>query len=264
MLHSALQLVNQKIDEKTLFTAMLNYFNNSYPNATWLHKTHQYYVKFNCVDSRNGIQYHSKMCEISDMLIVAYSPSRQITKATFLQAKYSKRKRVRPFSFSGDAFQYFLLSQRPLITDNHKPFFPQDILSSASDSIGSFGIFYYDGQIEFAFSVAVDIEIVSHQRLKGAKLQFQNPVLFKRRNLLDTDTRTVYGADDFENALLNFEIGSPFDPHTIKDILSVYYYNNVNVKNLCDSMNINITDNPNPIDHPHVLIINVDEVLYNS
>ena len=261
MLQNALQLGNQKVDEEALFTAMLNYFNNTYPCATWLRKTHQYYVRFNCVDPRTQMYYHQKRCEISDLLIVTYSPLQQIAKATFLQAKYSKKKYQRPFSFKGDAFQYFLLSQRPIITDTHNPSFPQDILSNAQrDSIGSFGVFYRNKQMDFSFSVATDIQIVSPTCTKGAILQYKHRRTCRKRHPLDIDTRTLFGANAFEKALLCFEIGSPFDPSTIKDILSVYYSQNQNVKNLCNNMNINVTDDSNSIEHPHVLIVNVDEI----
>lgn len=260
-LQTALQINNP--NEMRLFHAMLNYFDNNYPSVTWLRKTHQYYVRFDCIDTRTNTRYQNKRCEISDLFIITFSPGMQKVKATFLQAKFSKKDFRLPFSFYGDAFQYFLLSQRPNITDNHNPSFPQDILSNAQrDSIGSFGVFYHKSNMEFSFSVASEIQIISPRMVKGAKLQYKYKRAYRKRNPLDTDTRTVFGANAFEKALLGFEIGSPFNPHLIANILSIYYRTDPNVRNLFDSFGIGFQNqnDAQQVEHTHILIINVDEI----
>lgn len=262
MLHSALQISKPNLREEDLFVALLNYFNSNYPSATWLHKTHKYTVYFDCVDPRSGNRYYNNCREISDLLIIAYSPSRNIVKATFLQAKFSKKKKfTKPYVFTGDAFQYFLLSQRPLVIDNHNPSYPQDILSNAQrDSIGSFGVFYkHKNQIDFAFSVASIIQIQSPKALKNVTLRFRYKRLQRMRYGLDIDTLTIYGANKFERALLKLEVGTPLNLNQIRNVLSFYYPTQPNVQRLCNSMGVEIIQNASFVEHPHILIINADE-----
>ncbi len=262
MLQNALQISKPNLREEDLFMVMLNYFNSNYPRATWLHKTHQYYVRFNCTDPRSNTFYKNKRCEISDLLIITYSPRRNIVKATFLQAKYSKKEKpTQPFVFAGDAFQYFLLSQRPLVIDNHNPSYPQDVLSNAlRDSIGSFGVFYkHNHQIDFSFSVASQIQIQSPSALKNVILRYTNQSSLRMHYGADIDALTVYGVNNFECELLNLEIGSPFNLNQIRDILSFYYPTHPNVQLLCESMNVEMAHDVHMVEHPHILIINADD-----
>lgn len=85
-------------------------------------------------------------CELSDLLIIVYSPPTQSARFTFLQAKSERAIPPTPstWAYHANLEQWDLLARRPdisSVTQNFTP--PRDLLSgSLMPSIGSFGIFY--------------------------------------------------------------------------------------------------------------------------
>lgn len=154
--------------EIELFREVHNYLSRKHI-CIFIDETHQQYVRFtspttNCVKKK----------ELSDLWVIAYSPQLKRARMTFLQAKFEKKTVSIPFNFKGDYFQYDLLSKRPKITDLSKFNFPEEILSGAmSDSVGSFGVFYFDskGKIDFAFSIAADISFKKKARCRTRNKQ---------------------------------------------------------------------------------------------
>jgi len=99
-------------------------------------------------------------CELSDLMIVAYSPITKNVRLTYLQAK-SERATLNSVcgrEFSANLEQWFLLSNRPKISGVGNSFNPPgDLLSSAIlPSVGSFAFFYKDmtGEFQTYFSTA--------------------------------------------------------------------------------------------------------------
>ncbi len=84
-------------------------------------------------------------CELSDLMIIIFSPTLKQARLTFLQAKYEKQ--IRPFpclnSYEANIEQWDLLSNRPSIKGALSSFCPpRDLLSAAIlPSIGTFAFF---------------------------------------------------------------------------------------------------------------------------
>lgn len=266
MLQQALQIQIQNPREEDFFRAMLQYFKTQYPMATWIRETHKHIVSFNCINHISHTNFNNVRKEISDLLIISFSPQRQLVKATFLQAKLKKDIFQRPLNFRGDAFQYFLLSHRPQIIDQNAIGYPQNILSAALyESIGSFGIFYTDNNFyDFSYSTARDIVIASRKPVKYSayirKMKFQNIQNVRINQNRDVEARTIYGANNFENSLINMEIGSPIPIRTTQIILSPYSQDPT-VRTLFQTMNIEIDNFQEQYHkvHKNIMVINVDE-----
>jgi hypothetical protein len=112
-------------------------------NVTFIGKTHGQHVSFH---SNTVNQVATR--EIYDLWIITFSPIKKRARMTFLQAKFHHgplnfQQRV----FSGDYFQYELLSSRPHLSRviGNRFNFPLNILSfSCCSSIGSYGVFFID------------------------------------------------------------------------------------------------------------------------
>lgn len=201
--------------EIELFDTMSDILKKSY-NISYVRKTHAQYVSFYSKTIKQRIRR-----EISDLWIIMYSKKKKIAKMTFLQAKFHKTKTCLPFKFTGEFFQYELLSLRPEIKNIGKRFnFPSNILSfTDNDSIGTFGVFYKgsNGQIDFAFSVA---SVLKPNKVGTQKKQ--TPISLKFPNI-DSDTCMIrvgrkhgietistLNVDCFAHSLLNLRIGAEF------------------------------------------------------
>ena len=211
---------NNNIDEVGLIDKMIQYFQNR-PQCTTI-KTHQHYVTY----SNPPIK-----CEISDILFVSYSKHYPWMKINFLQAKkadFNNRKEGlvsnnTKLKFSIDKNQYNLLKDRPEI-DPLKTGLPKDILSSACNaSITSYGVFYNASNssktttVEFAFEIT-DLLQPTPKVTRACfgtidtyygcicNNKYCHCHCWHEPNLL-----TTLDTDCFENALLNFQIGSPIE-----------------------------------------------------
>lgn len=214
---------NKNAGEVELFREMEKILSKKY-HSIFIEETHQNYVEFQPSIIGSNIQRK----EISDLCIIAYSPTKREARMTFLQAKYNKNDKIikPPFRFKGDYLQYDLLSNRPEIEGTGELInIPKNILSGALlESIGTFGIFYFDTnkQIDFAYSRAAD-------------LKFRGMILAEKINKNNSFSRTIYfpkvpyghllfrythpylelrctlNADYFEFSLINLHIGTPIE-----------------------------------------------------
>lgn len=205
---------NPSCNEIDLFRAMNAHLSNHYATV-FVDETHMHYV-----DYQSKVAGRKIRRELSDLWIISFSPNRGFARMTFLQAKYEKRCALKsmPFRFNGDYYQYELLSDRPLISDVSGYGFPANILSDAdSDSVGSFGVFYYNSNnnLDFAYSVASDLHSNSVPSGNCAKrvLYFSN--LHPNMTALGYTSKSgleiwsTYDMDVFEYGLLQLLIGTP-------------------------------------------------------
>lgn len=229
---------NNNIDEVGLIDKMIQYFQNR-PQCTTI-KTHQHYVTY----SNPPIK-----CEISDILFVAYSRYRPWMKINFLQAKkvnFNNRKEglvanKTKLKFSIAKNQYDLLKTRPEI-DPLQTGLPKDILSKArNSSITSYGLFYNNPTTGYAVNVEFAFEITDllQPTKKVTKAYFGSiDTLFGCICNVphcchcwhDSNLLTSLKTNNFEEALLNYQIGSPVDIDTaialIKSINALLKQNN--------------------------------------
>jgi hypothetical protein len=98
-------------------------------------------------------------CELSDLLIVVYSPRSRRVRLTYLQAKSERLtiSSVCGHRFSANLEQWFLLSTRPSINGVGSFAPPADLLSGALlPSVGTFAFFFKDlaGHFEIYYASA--------------------------------------------------------------------------------------------------------------
>ncbi len=226
----------EQCGEIGLFREMLRYLTTKY-NCIFIDEVHQKYVEFDTL-----ISNCKKKRELSDLWIITYSPILQKAKMTFLQAKFDKNTKIKSgiLGFTGDYFQYDLLSRRPHITKCSKKMnFPKTILSDAiSDSVGSFGVFYFDSKnkIDFAFSVASDLSGKKKATCnsKARKLYFnvigKSGTKLKISKKTGIELRSCLNVDCFEYGLMNLFIGTPIEEdYNLIDFLEKYIGKNLSV-----------------------------------
>lgn len=199
--------------EVNLFEQMLLDLRLYYGATVVAQKTHQHYVCFDAVDPITKMGVYKRR-EISDLLIIAYSPSRHIARATFLQAKVARNScglKGTTFHFNGEYFQYYLLSQRPMFRCASCGF-PYDVLRNAYlPSIGSYGVFYKDANsnIDFAYQPA-DLLLQQPPSTNTKSWHFEcdnSKTYFSPKGI--PDVYCTYDIDVFEKELINLRLGSP-------------------------------------------------------
>lgn len=267
---------NPHFNEVKLFQEVSQYLSAHY-QCVFIEETHQQYVGFH-----SSIAGCFKKREISDLWIITYSILRQEAKMTFLQAKLKKNYRPAkiPFSFKADYFQFDLLSKRPSIKDLSKFGFPQDILSSAIlESVGTYGIFFYDNlrNIDFAFSTAAELQ---RGRIPATCFTGERTLYFPNinsgysrylRSQHGDELRCSLDADHFEFCLLNLFIGTPIQNDLnvlsyLRSLLSAADGNSSEaVINFVNFVNGIQPDNERDFDfqkgrNPRILLINVDPI----
>ena len=199
--------------EVDLFEQMLLDLKHYYGATVVAKKTHQHYVTFDAVHPISSAQINIRR-EISDLLIVVYSPSRHIARATFLQAKVARNGcglNGAKFNFDGQYFQYYLLSKRPMFRCANCGF-PYDVLRNAYlSSIGSYGIFYKDmsGKVNFAYQPA-DLLLPQppYTNIKSWHFECDNSKTYYSPKGIP-DLYCTYDIDVFEKELINLRLGSP-------------------------------------------------------
>ena len=213
--------------------------------VTFIGETHQQYVSFQSAQIGSPAKR-----EISDLWIIAFSPTKNRVRMTFLQAKYyrgllGQHHRI----FNADYFQYELLATRPqLIAVHGQRFnFPSDILSiSCCDSVGSYGVFFIDNnrQVDLAYSCANSLTPQSPLPAYYSSFKVDLEIPFNSTNFYQNCSCSIcpqeliscFDIDSFTNALVNLEIGAEihFFPHIlyfVKRVLSPYI-NQAAVKDL--------------------------------
>ncbi len=268
-------IAGKSIDEVSLFRAINQIFQVNY-NSTLIEETHQNYVLFNYSSFSTPMQIRR---EISDLWIIAYSPNKKEARMSFLQAKFHKKifKSVPAFKFSGEYFQYKLLSTRPKIVNASKFNFPTDILSfSHFDSLGTFGVFYYDsqGNLDLAYTVASELickngATKNQQTVRQLTFPKMSNVLYsiKSYNSKDYELCTTLYLDIFTLGILNLKVGAPI--HNNKNIqifLSQFFRplrtnpvveDFLNFLRDFDSVSSDVISNSDG-NSPRILLINVD------
>jgi hypothetical protein len=160
---------------------------------------------------------HSRIdarCELSDLLIIVFSPSAGAARFTFLQAKSERAVPPNPpqWAYEANLEQWDLLAQRPDIQPVSKAFTaPKNLLSGAlMPSIGSFGLFYQTGssgyQLLYASADCLApsiVHAVRRGRLKPQGASFLRPINgFSERTL-------TWGNYYFARDLYGLKIGEP-------------------------------------------------------
>lgn len=269
-------IAGMRINEVNLFRAMHNVFKANH-KCTFIEETHQNYVLF---DSPSFSTKTLIRREISDLWIIAYSPKRRDARMTFLQAKFHNKKyKYSPsFQFTGEYFQYELLSLRPSITNASNFNFPPDILSfSKFDSLGTFGVFYYDSnnEIDLAYSIASQLacqkRIIQNKQLPR-KMNF--PKLAKNQYSIislspqEIELCTTLSIDMFSVSLLKLMVGAPLQKHRHIQVFLIQFFQPLKADPVvADFLNfLNAFDNvvqdgfQNPDGNsPTILLLNVDD-----
>lgn len=237
---SSLQVALQQLynhaphaDEEDFFCAVMYHLENT--GKCRVFKTHKHPV----VNVRSGVP-----CEISDLLIIAYSHDKLAMKINFLQAKlipFNDNKQgmmhvngEEYFKFHLDGTQYRLLKDCPTIAPKQTGL-PTNILSDAiSDSITSYGIFYKNGNdIEMTYEITQLLKPHNISKIhanSGDRISYFDTTENKygvnlrkvccchfhpwyyeccRRYWRSLDLLSTVSADTFENALFHFQVGSP-------------------------------------------------------
>lgn len=219
-------LRNGGLSELALFRQMQRTFERFY-NAVVVEETHQHYVKFIEGFSYAGSPIWRKK-EISDLLIIAYSPNRKVARATFLQAKVARACKNEglikgQFLFSGDSHQYHLLSERPLVDIPRFQLFDVPILRDAIlPSIGSYGVFYEEKHfVRFAYQPANKLICRNIDRSGIASLMFNKNVPKYNTPYKIPDLQYTLSTKEFEYAVTHLLVGSPItymkDYHIVYD-----------------------------------------------
>lgn len=199
--------------EVDLFEQMLLDLKRYYGATVVAEKTHQHYVTFDAVHPITTAHINLRR-EISDLLIIVYSPKRHIARATFLQAKVARNGcglKGAKFNFNGEYFQYYLLSQRPIFRCASCGF-PYDILRNAYlSSIGSYGVFYKDANsnVDFAYQPA-DLLLQKPLSTNTKIWHFEcdnSKTYYSPKGI--PDLYCTYDIDVFEKELINLRLGSP-------------------------------------------------------
>lgn len=202
-------------NEVTLFRNISLILSARY-NAAFVGETHQQYVSYN---SPQVGQVATR--EISDLWIIAFSPTKQRVRMTFLQAKYHRANLNHLQStFSGDYFQYELLSQRPTLSAivGHRYNFPLDILSfSCCGSIGSYGVFFIDNnnQVDLAYCSANYLTTASALPRTYAAYRVDLDIPYNSTHQVAlcvcnqcSELISCFDIDTFTNSILQLEIGA--------------------------------------------------------
>lgn len=266
-----------KDSEIDLFKNMSSILSARY-NVTFVGVTHQQYVSFH---SNNINQIATR--EISDLWIISFSPSSQKARMTFLQAKYHRANLNQQHrTFSGDYFQYELLSQRPTLTTivGQKFNFPLDILSfSCCGSIGSYGVFFIDNNDQINLAYCSAEYLTTNSILPTAYGQYLidldipcYPQYLTSSCACNSCTELVscFDIDTFINSILALEIGAEltFYPNILSFVRNIIQQNNnslttnqfINFSNNFTTVG-NTNDNDTKFDGlpTNILIINSDE-----
>lgn len=175
------------------------------------------YHGFNHQVTFSGDGLHARLnarCELSDLMIIAYSRITKEVRMTFLQAKSERSIVVSGWghSFKANLEQWFLLSRRPSIAGVGSRFSPPaDLLSSALlSSVGSFAFFYKDPAGDFQTFYASAAHLFPAGRAvmrKGSLTTMCPPNCGASSGAIECVTAN--GNSDFGHALYGLEIGTP-------------------------------------------------------
>lgn len=202
------------LSELNLFRQMMQAFSSRY-GAVVVEETHQHYVHFVAGHTpfRKPIPARK---EISDILIVAYSPSRKVARETFLQAKVARNldglQSNGDFIFTGENYQYYLLSERPLFDVPRFDLQDVPVLRDAIlPSIGSYGVFYEVGnnRVDFAYQPADKLICHNIDAYGHVGLEINQRIAKYDEPSIIPDLQYTLSIDEFEYAVTHMLVGSP-------------------------------------------------------
>ena len=195
-------------------------------------RLHQVYTAFD-VDDRfcNGV-INPKKREISDLVLIVYSPKKNVAKITFMQSKHELNlTRVNFNYFSAEIIQFYLLKYRPIIISSKNEIldYNKSVLNSAKNpSITSYNVFYND-----VVNKTYDMAYYSSHLLemdhpfKETKKRITRKAMFKgvmNRVDLKYTLGNLEGTNNlrcFGNFMYNFKIGEVIDLK-MKEIITSY------------------------------------------
>lgn len=260
--------------EVDLFRKMSDVLKLTY-NLTFVQETHQRRITY----YSNTISQNAQR-ELSDLWIIAFSPSQKRIRTTFLQAKYHRANLLPSGIFHADYFQFELLSTRANLLNGGTFNFPLDTLSSGCcDSVGCYGIFYIDNSasIDMAYCTAKLLSNTSvpptSYRQVAVNLSFPNlPIAVNNCSCnVCSELNYTYDIDFFTQNLLELNIGAEVQFHptlltfikglilTLPSTTAVNQLINT-IDNIFESRDIIVDTTGNAEDgSPNILIINVDE-----
>lgn len=209
--------------------------------------------------------------EIGDVVIIAYSPTRQISKITFVQCKHDQNIIKSSFkSFKGDIFQYYLMVNRPYIKRTKNP-----ILTNTKDlfqhalipSITSYGVFYHNGS-NYDMAYLNSKYLNQHGTPFGHKASPQRIDFLGIYSKIDKvstfyDTQGEENIINFGDSIESMKIGTPITINLHKTLIRLFPNAPDSFKNL-SIMFDNINDNDNFImdnlSTKTTVFINVDTI----
>lgn len=202
------------LSELNLFREMMRSFSSRY-KAVVVEETHQHYVHFEAGHTPFGKPILARK-EISDLLIIAYSPLRRMARETFLQAKVARKPDgLQPngdFIFTGENYQYYLLSERPLFDVPRYNLRDVSVLRDAVlPSIGSYGVFYEVGnnRVDFAYQPANKLICHDYDAYGHVALEIDQRISKYDVPSLIPDLQYTFSIDEFEYAVTHMLVGSP-------------------------------------------------------
>jgi hypothetical protein len=153
------------------------------------------------------------LCELSDLLILVYSPTAQTARFTYLQAKSERGTVGNPnvHAFNANLEQWDLLSRKPTISGHGKFNPPGDLLSGAQlASIGSFGIFYRNRArgTEMAYASGDCLSPTAIHALRRGKVALQGASIIRKVHGLPERTFLTSNYE-FARDLFGLRIGEP-------------------------------------------------------
>lgn len=201
--------------EIPLFTAMCNVLSGCARHGVRAEIYHgsRYQVRF----PGDGVHARYKArCELSDLLIVAFSSASREVRITYLQAKSERATVTNPLvhEYSANLEQWYLLSTRPRISGiGAAANMPPDLLSGAAmESVGSFGFFYRDTKNKFQifYSSAASLSVTSRRANRGGSVKFGG-IAMSYSPSGAVECLSAATSFDFAKSLFMMEIGTIID-----------------------------------------------------
>lgn len=153
--------------------------------------------------------------ELADMMLITYSPKKDICKLTYLQNKVGKNAN----KFSGDLMQLSLLKDRPVISPaksgaklSKYAFNPRILTDAVVPSVGSYGIFYRlkTGEYEMSYYPA---DLLEPNKAIGKSIirsiTYTGKINCSRNFGMINDSTGVGTLSEFGDALMGLKIGTP-------------------------------------------------------
>lgn len=181
-------------------------------------RAHQVYTSFDvdgkfCIGAKNP-----KKREISDLVLIVYSPKHNVSKITFMQSKHEIGLIKNKYQhFYAEIFQFYLLKYRPIILTSKYMILDQNknLLNKALiPSITSYNIFYndfgnstYDMAYYSSHLLEMNEPFIEKGIRKNRKTTFKGSMNKSDKNYPLDNLEGAPNLRDFGNYLYDFKIG---------------------------------------------------------